>query len=298
MKRIVMSAVLNSVLLLSSCTMTGGHSNTLNGTLSGHIVDWPADLKGGEVRLMSWFNDLTAATAPVDEQGNFTLKLGDLGATPDNLIKTSELLSKKTIIGDVCQGQGTATPDTSSFQVFSVGVWADGKPYGDVTLDKGPSFLVHQGDAEANLWYFTEPTSLSGSVTCPPPYDNSRFAGKYPAGWSLVRADLSLTPAGAWIYSYDPAAPLTGLSWRIFKEYGSVGVRVDYSTMKIKEVIAGQAAEKTGLKAGDEIVSVNGKPLLESGGLRGEPGSKVVLVVKRDGQDMTFEVTRAFTRIP
>ena len=61
---------------------------------------------------------------------------------------------------------------------------------------------------------------------------------------------------------------------------------------------AGQAAEKTGLKAGDEIVSVNGKPLLESGGLRGEPGSKVILVVKRDGQEMTFEITRALVRVP
>lgn len=112
MKHLKLTAAI-SALLLSSCTpMSKSYAaNSLNGTLSGKIVDWPADLKG-EVRLMSWFNDFTAATAPVDEQGNFTLKLGDLGATPDNLIKTSELLSKKTIIGDVCQGQGTATPDT------------------------------------------------------------------------------------------------------------------------------------------------------------------------------------------
>lgn len=287
-------------LLLSSCTLTGKSqaANTLGGTLSGKIVDWPADLKGGEVRLMPWYGDYTAAKAPVDAQGNFTLTLDDLKKTPDKLVKNSELLSKKTIVGDVCEGQGTATPDTGLFQEFVIVVWADGEEYGDLSLDNSTSMVIKKGDAEAGLFYFSEPTTLNGTVNCETPYDNQHFKGQYPAGWSLARGELTTTPAGATIYHYDPTAPLTGLSWRMFKETGRMGLSVDYATGRIKAVTAGLPSEKAGLKAGDVIVSFNGKPLLESGGLRGEPDSKVVIVVKRDGQEMTFEVTRVFTRWP
>lgn len=291
-----------SALLLSSCTMTGkSHTaNTLGNTLSGHIIDWPADLKG-EVHLTGWWVDATFATASIDAQGNFKLVLPDAKNDPASQTKVAELFAAKSVYeqyGSACKAQGQAVPNTGTFQQGYVEVWVDGKRYGDLNLNNTVSMIEKPGDAEAAIFYFSEPTTLTGRIDCEPDENDYAFKGQYPAGWSLVRHVMSLTPSGASLYSYDPAAPLTGLEWRLFQEYGGVGLTLDQKTQAIKTIVPGQPAEKAGLKVGDVIVSLDGKPLAQSGGFRGEPNTKLVLVIKRDGQEMTFEITRALLRAP
>jgi len=80
----------------------------------------------------------------------------------------------------------------------------------------------------------------------------------------------------------------------------SLGVMPDYadetkSGMKISDVRAGGPADKGGLKGGDTIVGIGGKPIgtiydyMES--LSGyKPGEKVEVVVKRDGREVKLNV--------
>lgn len=80
----------------------------------------------------------------------------------------------------------------------------------------------------------------------------------------------------------------------------SLGVMPDYADetkdgMKISDVRAGGPADKGGLKGGDTIIGIGGKPIgtiydyMES--LSGyKPGEKVEVVVKRDGKDVKLNV--------
>jgi carboxyl-terminal processing protease len=69
--------------------------------------------------------------------------------------------------------------------------------------------------------------------------------------------------------------------------------------LTIESVIQGTPAARAGLRRGDRIVAVNGRPLAgrpssESIGLiKGEPGTKVALTVARDGRRTTQRVERA-----
>ncbi len=66
--------------------------------------------------------------------------------------------------------------------------------------------------------------------------------------------------------------------------------------VKLSAVREGSPAEKGGIKGGDVIVGYAGKPIAtiydytDSLG-RSKPGDKVEIVVKRDGKDVTLEVT-------
>lgn len=67
------------------------------------------------------------------------------------------------------------------------------------------------------------------------------------------------------------------------------------SGVLVSEVIAGEAAEKAGLKNGDVIQKVGGQPVFSPHDLllavtKYQPGDKIDLVVKRDGKDLTFTV--------
>lgn len=64
----------------------------------------------------------------------------------------------------------------------------------------------------------------------------------------------------------------------------------------VNEVIEGGAAEKAGVKAGDIITSINGKPIKSFGELRAViatlgAGADIELGIFRDGLDMTLDVT-------
>jgi serine protease DegQ len=64
----------------------------------------------------------------------------------------------------------------------------------------------------------------------------------------------------------------------------------------VSEVLANSGSAKAGIKSGDVIVSMNGKPLSSFAELRSriattEPGTKVKLGLLRDGKPLDVEVT-------
>ncbi len=92
-------------------------------------------------------------------------------------------------------------------------------------------------------------------------------------------------------------------------KYGGIGTEVTYnSTRDAVEIISpmyGSPAEKSGLKSGDLITSIDGSPVKKLGyipavnALRGTPGSKVNVEVYRSSEKatLTFVVTRALIKL-
>jgi carboxyl-terminal processing protease len=78
--------------------------------------------------------------------------------------------------------------------------------------------------------------------------------------------------------------------------YAGIGVEVQTqpdNTLRIVAPIADTPAARAGLKSGDVIVAVDGKPLAGDDSmspLKGEPGTKVKLTVLREGTDKPFDV--------
>jgi carboxyl-terminal processing protease len=88
--------------------------------------------------------------------------------------------------------------------------------------------------------------------------------------------------------------------------YGGIGVEVQQQpdgSIVVVAPIDGTPAARAGLKSGDVIIAVDGKPLQPGedgrGPLRGEPGSKVVVTISREGRAAPFDVplTRETVRI-
>ncbi|WP_238653602.1 S41 family peptidase [Paenibacillus piscarius] len=80
-------------------------------------------------------------------------------------------------------------------------------------------------------------------------------------------------------------------------EYVGIGVRL-MSTAKelyIEEVMSGSPAEKAGLKRGDSILKINGVRVADLQGdeLSGQAGTKVSLLVQRNGANKSYTVTRS-----
>ncbi|MCF6183280.1 MAG: S41 family peptidase [Bacteroidales bacterium] len=75
--------------------------------------------------------------------------------------------------------------------------------------------------------------------------------------------------------------------------YGGIGARVFFKkeSLLINDIIKGSPADSSGLKIGDEIVSVNGIQITKSNinnlrkTLKGEPGSELKLKIKRFGEN-------------
>lgn len=78
--------------------------------------------------------------------------------------------------------------------------------------------------------------------------------------------------------------------------YAGIGVELMTqadNTLKVIAPIDDTPAKRAGIKAGDVIVAVDGKPLPSDDSmspLRGEPGSKVRLTIVREGKDKPFDV--------
>lgn len=79
--------------------------------------------------------------------------------------------------------------------------------------------------------------------------------------------------------------------------YDGIGVEVleqPDGTVKVIAPIDDTPAARAGLKSGDVIIAVDGKPLVPSddgrGPLRGKPGSRVVLTIVREGSPKPFDV--------
>lgn len=95
--------------------------------------------------------------------------------------------------------------------------------------------------------------------------------------------------------------------WAIFQSdtegrFGGVGVEVDFRDEYVLVIapIEGSPAERMGVKSGDHIIAIDGKAVRDRTAdelirmMRGAPGSKVVLSVKRTGSEkiLTFTLTR------
>lgn len=78
--------------------------------------------------------------------------------------------------------------------------------------------------------------------------------------------------------------------------YAGIGVELltqPDNTLKVIAPIDDTPAKRAGIKAGDTIIAVDGKPLPGDDSmspLRGEPGSKVKLTIVREGKDKPFDV--------
>ena len=79
--------------------------------------------------------------------------------------------------------------------------------------------------------------------------------------------------------------------------YDGVGVELlqqPDNTLRVIAPIDDTPAAKAGIKAGDVIVAIDGKPIISEGGmepLRGAPGSKLTLTLIREGRAKPFDVT-------
>lgn len=87
--------------------------------------------------------------------------------------------------------------------------------------------------------------------------------------------------------------------------YDGVGVELlqqPDNTLRVIAPIDGTPAAKAGIKSGDVIIAIDGKPISSEDGmepLRGEPGSKLTLTIVREGKAKPFEVnlTRETIRV-
>jgi carboxyl-terminal processing protease len=81
--------------------------------------------------------------------------------------------------------------------------------------------------------------------------------------------------------------------------FGGVGVEVDFSTdfVTIIAPIEGSPAERAGVRPGDRIVAIDGQsvrgksPIDLVRAMRGEPGTKVLLTIRRDGVEQFLYFT-------
>ncbi len=106
---------------------------------------------------------------------------------------------------------------------------------------------------------------------------------------------LDLDPHSAYLVRQDAEAYEEGSNGA----YDGIGVEVlqqPDGTVKIIAPIDDTPAQRAGLKSGDVVIAVDGKPLQPGdnegqGPLRGKPGSAVVLTIVREGTPRPFDVT-------
>lgn len=272
-----------------------------NNILTGKIVDWPAG-KTGEVHVESMNGSVSIATSKVSKDGQFRLALPVLSGIA--LEEASGILNNSSP-DDPCKGKGTVTPSGSRTRMYRLMAWVDGKPLGDITLDSSARLYPRTGDVTSNLVYFTVPTTLKGTVTCPAPYYNVVFDSQYPAGWTMERVNQSVDAGSGRVTSIiDAAATLTGLSWRLYREFGGVGLNLTLNTRTVESVRPGSPAEKAGVKVGDEITAVDGREVKSMDDilnvLRGDPDTRAKVTVTRAGETrpLTLEIVRGLIRVP
>jgi len=104
-----------------------------------------------------------------------------------------------------------------------------------------------------------------------------------------------------WAAYYTPE-DMTAFTSSVKGAFGGIGVRISEEPdgyLLIADVIKGCPAEKAGILAGDVIIAVDGVDIKGRGlpaadSIRGEPGTKVVITVKRPGvtDPLTFELIR------
>jgi carboxyl-terminal processing protease len=111
----------------------------------------------------------------------------------------------------------------------------------------------------------------------------------------------------------DPhSAYLPPQDWSIFQsdtegKFGGVGVEVDFRDEYVMVIapIEGSPAERAGVRSGDRIIAIDNQAVRDKSPddlirtMRGAPGTKVILTIKRDGKDelLYFTLTREVIKV-
>ena len=108
--------------------------------------------------------------------------------------------------------------------------------------------------------------------------------------------------------SYMPREDYTAFEQDTEGEFGGIGVEVDVRTeiITVLAAIEGSPAQKAGVKAGDQIIAVDGEYVQNATfdgmlkKMRGVPGTHVKLTVRRPNvkDPITFDLVRQIIRVP
>jgi carboxyl-terminal processing protease len=106
--------------------------------------------------------------------------------------------------------------------------------------------------------------------------------------------------------NYIPESKIEDYRLMTTGEYGGIGslIRTDGDYIIITEPYDGYPAQKSGLEAGDKIIRVDGKEMKGkttqqvSSLLKGQSGTKLQLVIDRDGEKSTIELIRENVKLP
>lgn len=104
---------------------------------------------------------------------------------------------------------------------------------------------------------------------------------------------------------YMPPAMFEELRQHTEGSFGGIGVTMGFkdNIVKIISVLEGTPGEAAGLRAGDEILAVDGTPTSELRSeevalrIRGEAGTQVVLRILRDGREEEYTITRDIIQV-
>lgn len=123
----------------------------------------------------------------------------------------------------------------------------------------------------------------------------AEFNGVKNPTWEQVYTELSRAKAGAKIpVTVQRGGARVGVS--LTAQPGESDKVLGYPAMPplIDEVAPGMPADRAGLKADDQILSLNGKPIVTwpqfTEGIRGSNGQVIHLVVRRAGQEVPLEI--------
>ncbi|MFM1932910.1 MAG: hypothetical protein RL226_2213 [Bacteroidota bacterium] len=107
---------------------------------------------------------------------------------------------------------------------------------------------------------------------------------------------------------YYPESKIEDYQFMTTGQYGGIGALINTvdGRITISEPYEGYAAQKAGIKAGDVVLSIDGRELNGKNQdeiselLKGQPGTKVKIAVEREGESnpMVFEVERMEVKIP
>ena len=105
---------------------------------------------------------------------------------------------------------------------------------------------------------------------------------------------------------YMPPSMFKELRQHTEGSFGGIGVTMGFkdNIVKIISVLEGTPGETAGLRAGDEILAVDGTPTSALQNeevalrIRGEAGTQVVLRILRDGTEQDYTITRDVIQVP